>query len=173
MYRKFGARLRKFVIFIKFGKVYLFVEFQMNIEKTQKFWSGSLQNDAPHIVSSRRNYGLLYYLVGRVIYKDGFPMEIKTKIRYLIVCGYHIFTLKNYDNRYKMLFCCLIFNIWFCCSDQFWRLPLQNSMGFFDFIWNSRNKCTLKILWTIWFLKTKLRLRIYLKFETFCVCTDF
>ena len=24
---------------------------------------------------------------------DGFPMEIKTKIRYLIICGYHIFTL--------------------------------------------------------------------------------
>ena len=48
-----------------------------------------------------------------------------------------------------MLFCCLIFNIWFCCSDQFWRLPLQNSMGFFDFIWNSSNKCTLVLLFQI------------------------
>ena len=24
---------------------------------------------------------------------SGFPMEIKTTIRYLIICGYHIFTL--------------------------------------------------------------------------------
>ena len=26
-------------------------------------------------------------------------MEIKTKIRYLIICGYHIFTLLNYENN--------------------------------------------------------------------------
>ena len=31
--------------------------------------------------------------------RGGFPMEIKTKIRYFIICGYHIFTLWKYDNN--------------------------------------------------------------------------
>ena len=33
----------------------------------------------------------------------GFPMEIKTKIRYLIICAYHIFTLWNYIIKYLIL----------------------------------------------------------------------
>ena len=31
--------------------------------------------------------------------KGGFPIEIKTKIRYLNICCYHIFTRENYDSN--------------------------------------------------------------------------
>ena len=36
----------------------------------------------------------------------GFPIEIKTRIRYHVICCYHNFTLWNYDNNklYDILF---------------------------------------------------------------------
>ena len=34
-----------------------------------------------------------YFFAIFVLVLGGFPMEIKTKIRYLIICGHHIFTL--------------------------------------------------------------------------------
>ena len=35
--------------------------------------------------------------------KGRFPIEIKTKIRYLIICGYHNFLQKMLHNLYKIL----------------------------------------------------------------------
>ena len=49
---------------------------------------------------------LYFNLVG------AFPIEIKTKIRYHIICCYHNFTLWNYDNNklIDILFLVLIFS---------------------------------------------------------------
>ena len=40
----------------------------------------------------------------------GFPMEIKTKLRYVLICSYHVFTLQNYTHK-QILRCLILFFI--------------------------------------------------------------